>query len=538
MAVIPSGVRRIVAALRSQKADPQRRGLLNWFRHTSANVHVTNENSEQVAAIWACMDVIASALASSDWNVYSGYRGADKKTALPRDNLQYVLNTRFNPDMTAQSGKRAMMLAAASWGNGYAEIERDMANRIIGLWPISPDRVEPRRMPDTGEFFYRVYNDQGTQQGMPAYVDMDPENVFHVRGPSMNGFAGDNMIAKAVQCVGMALALDKFTGAYFGNGATLGGILRSKTTLSPESFERLRSQFNQRHQGSERAFKVGIVEGDVEYTPIQVDAEKAQLEGLKNTSVEDICRFFHVPPHKIQHLLRSTNNNIEHQGLEFSRDTLRPWKVEIEQESDFKLIPARGPRKFIELDLDWAEQGDYKSRAEAFQTLRNTGVFSANDILRKLGENTIGKDGDIRIVQGANIRLGDVGAAYKQGGQNPPAPSPAPAAPPANAGSDSTRDALLGWIASIFEAAQRVQDNRVKHLAARGKPDPAETSREMTVKWLEERIDEPIKHLSEWAGQDRWPDVPAALERVADGQDPFDVADALIGQATEHTEIN
>ena len=46
--------------------------------------------------------------------------------------------------------------------------------------------------------------------------------------------------------------------------------------------------------------------------------------GLK---VADICRFFRVPPHKIQDLQRSTNNNIEHQGIEFVTMTMRPWFV-------------------------------------------------------------------------------------------------------------------------------------------------------------------------------------------------------------------
>jgi hypothetical protein len=95
------------------------------------------------------------------------------------------------------------------------------------------------------------------------------------------------------------------------------------------------------------------------------------------------------------------------------------------------------------LDVDWAEQGDYKSRAEAYSVLRNIGVFTGNDVARKLGENTFGPDGDIRIVQGANVRLEDVGAAYVGEGAAP-------------AGKDDDGDdTLKAWLTSVYARVQR-----------------------------------------------------------------------------------
>lgn len=150
----------IYDAVRAGNSNPQSGAWWPTYAN-DAGVHVTHGIAFMQAAVWACIDVIASALASSDWNVYAGLRGADDKKVIPEDRLQYVLNTRFNPEMTAQAGKRAMGIAAAGYGNGIAEIEWDMAGRLAWLWPIAPDRVELVR----NRFGSLVYRVTQTSQG-------------------------------------------------------------------------------------------------------------------------------------------------------------------------------------------------------------------------------------------------------------------------------------------------------------------------------------------------------------------------------------
>ena len=53
----------------------------------------------------------------------------------------------------------------------------------------------------------------------------------------------------------------------------------------------------------------------MKFTPIGNEPEKAQLVESRKFQVEEICRWFGVPPHKVQHLERSTFNNIEHLGI-------------------------------------------------------------------------------------------------------------------------------------------------------------------------------------------------------------------------------
>lgn len=463
------------------------------------DVKVTPDSATQVAAIWACMDVIAGSLASSDWNIYQGYRGEGDKKAIPRDRLQQMLNERWNVEMTAQAGKRAVMLNAVGMGTGYAEIEWDLANRPVGLWPVLTTRAEPRR-DERGRLFTRFYQDGGN-----SAVDIDNENLVIIRGPSLAGFSGDNMLSRAIRTVSNALALEHFSEAYFANFAQLGTVFFFNGNLDDAHYERAKSQIEGKHTGVKRAYKTGFFEGgDWKVQTFGSNMDQSAFSEIKAGTVDDICRWFHVPPHKIAHLAKSTNNNIEHQGLEFSRDTLRPWVKEIEQETGYKLISARGEPKFVEIDVDWTEQGDYKSRLEAYAIARNMGVFSANDVLRKLGENTIGVDGDIRIVQGANVRLEDVGAAYLD--------APGKAKPAAEPKDDPT---LTAWLSTLYARVQR----RYVHVRQNnGAPAARASALNFGIEILAD--------LPRTVDADR---VAEGLQKIIEGGDPPAVAQEVLG---------
>lgn len=512
-------------AMQVTPADPQRGTVLQFISRSAADVRVTPEAAMMVSAVWACIDVIASALAASNWDVYAGARDGGNEYLLPGDATHYILNTRWNQEMTAQAAKRCIAIGAVGLGNGYAEIVRDMAGRVAELWPIRSDRVEPRRDRADRRLYYRVYNDFSE-----GWVDLDPVDMLHFRGPGLDGMLGDNPMARAVQSLGKAIALDRFTASYFGNSTQLGGVFTATGKVDDNAFDRLKKQIDERHKGSSNAFRTMILEGGMGFQPIASDAEKAQLIEASYASIEEIARWFHVPPHKIGHLLRATNNNIEHQGLEFVRDTLRPWKCEIEQESDYKLFPARGVRRFVCVDLDWATDGDFKSRMEAFQIGRGMGVYSANDILRKLGENTIGPEGDLRIVNGAAIPLRDVGKNYQIQQTAPTAPAE-PAEDTEEDEAESDTSTIEAWTRSVLGRVAARRRNRQADLQRGGRPEEEARAEAVadTVKAGPGIADELLDMVDA-----RWPDAGArvqllcAVRQVAQGADPAAAAAEFI----------
>jgi HK97 family phage portal protein len=115
----------------------------------AAGVPITNDSALELSVVWACVMAIVDAIAPSPWNIYDQKHDARLEIVPYDDPMMYLLNTRPNADMTAIGLKETLLIGALTWGNGYAEIQRDNSQRIAALWPLLPHRTFPRAMPTT-----------------------------------------------------------------------------------------------------------------------------------------------------------------------------------------------------------------------------------------------------------------------------------------------------------------------------------------------------------------------------------------------------
>lgn len=363
-----------------------------WLQRSApTGIYITPESALELSVVWGCVLAITNAIASCEWNVFE-VNGKDLQW-LPNDPVNDLLNLRPNPDMTAISFREAMMFGALTWGNAYAEIVPDGKGRPKELWPLQADCVVPRRRPEKP---YKLYYEYHQQDG--GTVELEAEQVYHLRGPGISGLMGDNLVARAAKSMGLAAAQERFAATYFGNNTIVGGVLEYPGKLTPAAHKVIQDDWADQYKGIAKSNKPALLEHGLKYTPFTNDADKAQMVESRQFSIEDICRWYCVPPHKVQHLLRSTFNNIEQLGIEFTRDALTPWALRLTQEADFKFFPVRGPKRRSKLDMGWLTHGDAKSRAEAHQFWRLMGVYSVNEIRAMEGKNGIGPVGDMRIV--------------------------------------------------------------------------------------------------------------------------------------------
>src|SRR6185369_10893050 len=99
--------------------------------------------------------------------------------------------------------------------------------------------------------------------------------------------------------------------------------------------------------------------GGATYVGIGIPPNEAQFLETRQFQVNEIARWFNIPPHKLAELSRSTNNNIEQQSIDYYTTTLMPWLTTWEQELCTKLIPSlEQNQQFIEHLVDGLLRGD------------------------------------------------------------------------------------------------------------------------------------------------------------------------------------
>jgi HK97 family phage portal protein len=361
---------------------------------TKAGIYIDHDTALQSAAVFACIRVIAEDIAKLPWHVFLR-TGTNTRERQPSSQVETLLNRRPNPETKAYSFRSSLLLHAQTWGNGYAEIVRDRANRPAELWQMQSDRVEAVRSRETGRLYYDVSNSSG-----PNTV-IDADNMFHIQSISADGIVGHSIVSLAARSIGLSISLEEFGASFFGNGAQLGGVIEipDESTLDTEGKKNLKKTFNNTHKGPGKAFGVEILDAGMRYTPIGVEPDKGQFTESQQNQVEVICRWFRVPPHKVGHLLRMTFNNVEQLSINYVDESLIPWITNLEQEADWKLFGEQNYKNYTKINTSALLRGDAASRSAWYRAMWDMAVYSTNDILELEDRNGIGPAGDKRFVQ-------------------------------------------------------------------------------------------------------------------------------------------
>lgn len=356
-----------------------------------AGVNVTEDSALTLADWWACVSVMSRTVAALPWHVYE--RTSEGRRALDNQ-IGWLLNNAPNEEMTAFSFREALMAHVLNWGNAYAEIVRDMARRPSSLWLITPDRVTPKRDAATGVLQYRVRTPGAADAVIPA------GDMLHLHGLGFDGLTGYSPVRMAARTVGIGIAQDTFAQAFYANGTQFGSIVELPATMNAQQIADAEAHLNAKHGGPDKAFRVKVAPANTKVHPTGMPLNDAQFIESRGFTVTACARWLGVPPHKIADLTRSTNNNIEHQSIEFVTDAIVPWARRLEQEADIKLIGGRSQgRVYTKLAVNALMRGDSKSRAEFYRTMVSIGVMSVNEV-RELEElNGIGPAGDAHLVQ-------------------------------------------------------------------------------------------------------------------------------------------
>jgi HK97 family phage portal protein len=359
---------------------------------TRAGEIVTYETALAQSAVYACIRVIAETIASLPLSVVLA--DGDKREPMPSHPAARLVNEP-SPELTAFEAKELLLTHLLSRGNSVWEKVRDRGNRVRELNPLHPDcvRIERERRSDglKGPLRYVVTTTAGGQK------TLDPDEVVHVRGLSLDGVHGLSPIMLHRETIGKGIAAAAYGARFFSNDARPGGILKfpAGPPLSDKAFDRLKESWNDKAT----AHSTKIVEGGGEYQAIGMTNEEAQfLETMKYSAIE-ICRIFRVPPHKIADLERATFSNIEHQDIEFFKGCIVPWIVRIEHRLDRDLLSEdeRESGYGFKFNVAGVLRGALKERYEAYRVGRDGGWLSSNDI-RRLEDLPPIPGGDIYLV--------------------------------------------------------------------------------------------------------------------------------------------
>lgn len=362
-----------------------------WQRSETVEVDTALTHS----AVFACVSLIASDIAKMPIKFTRNSNGFWQEIA-----------HRYAPLMRQPNAYQNRTQFIASWlsskllhGNAYILKVRDGAGFVRSLHLLDPRTVTPL-VADSGDIFYRLSKSDLAGVGVNATVPA--REIIHDRGfTPFHPLVGVSPLTAAGLAASQAIAIQRNSAVFFENGCRPGGTLSAPGTISKETAERLKQDWQEKYSG-QNVGKVAVLGDGLKYEQLSVNAEDAQLIEQLNFTAQDVCRAFHVPAWKIGAGPAAPYTGVEAMNLAYYSDCLQCLIEALELCLDEGLnLPAS---ERTEMDLDHLLRMDTLSRYEAYGKAIGAGWMKPNEARQREGLAPV-DGGDTCYMQQQNFAL-------------------------------------------------------------------------------------------------------------------------------------
>ena len=383
-------------------------GMLRGGWQSGSGPAVTWQTALQVTTMLACTRVIADGIAQVPFKVYEGEAGRVEAKDHP---LAEILYRRPNSWQTSFEFRETLGFHVVLTGDAIAwKLRVGSKRELRELELLLPGERRVAREPD-GRFRYWRRGANGDE------VELDPADVWHVRGPSWNSWTGLDVTRLAREAIGLAIATEAGHADLHKNGARIAGTFTVTDKLGPEKFNFLAAWMDRHTQGGDRAGKDLILDSGAKFEPGQMSGVDAQHIETRKLQVEEMCRAMRVMPIMIgQADKAATYASAEQMFLAHVVHTLMPWYERIEQSADVNLLSDEDRRAgfYTKFNPNALMRGASADRGEFYSKALGAGgtpAWMTPDEVRGLEERA---------------PMGGKAAELSAGAMNKPAPSATP----------------------------------------------------------------------------------------------------------------
>lgn len=500
--------------------------------------------SEQVAMryapVWQAVSLLSGDICGLPLNHYR--RRENNSRMLVKDEIQQVIRWKANPWQTAFRFWRVMVAQALLWRASFAYIALDESGNLAGLYPIWPGSIKVvhkgtsvnagKSLGPNSEVYYEYTDDEGNKNKLR--YDM----VLHINGVSILPTVGLSLVEYAGSAIALGLAAETFGLQFLKNAARPSGYVKMEGHIKDETAQqRFINSFRSAYAGAANSGRVPLLEDGAEFKPLSYSNEEAQYNETRKEQVRVIASYFNLPPHKLGDDTRVSYNSLEQENQSYLTSSLLPWLNTIASECYLKLLgddEQKQGLEYFEHNTTAILKADFNTRTTGYKTLREIGVFSADDIAERENMEPIGPDngGDVRYVPSNWMRLGESMVKPDQqpndqngddgGTQDQPPPEPSRQSVPllpATGGRDAT-----GPVARLLEETLRRHVRRIIR-----KSDVSSSDR----KRYSEFVDSTESKYERDLLYDILQPVSELSESLGVHFDRFDIADWTLGHAAE-----
>lgn len=298
---------------------------------------ISDDLALTLSAIYCATHRIASTFATIPLHVK--LRTKNKVINVDRHPLERLLNRRPNEFQTASGMRYSLMRDLLFFGEGYCYKSYDQAGRLVGLQYLPYNSVQPYI--HEGRMYFRFL-------GLGGIKIFNSSEVWYTFVKSKDGFRGSGILNYISTTMNLSLRLEDFADDKFAEGLMLAGFVKHPQRLEPEEIERLTTQYNEMFSGNQG---IGLLEDGTEFVPSQSSPEAGQMIESRKFQIEEIARYYSVPPQLLYTLEGTAWTSLEQLYNDFIKSTMHYWLTEFKQSIESSLLDATEQSLTIFFDI-------------------------------------------------------------------------------------------------------------------------------------------------------------------------------------------
>jgi HK97 family phage portal protein len=337
-----------------------------------ANVPVNELTALGLSAVWRAVALISQTVATVPMRTL---RTKEDGT------VEQVSSFLDDPGNDGQYGltpfewKETVLAHLLIHGNAYLAHIYNGAGALVALQPIHPLAVMPNWQYDadgkpTGKKEFLVTLDHGTRP-------FDSDSMTHIPALCLDGLRGLSPITVARISFGTSIAADQAAARMFGNGAMVSGMVTPEEDISEDEAISIKESLRAKLTGIDNAGDIAVINRKLKFTQWSTSNEDAQFLQSRAFQIEEIARWFGVPPHALMALEKTTSwgTGIEEQNRGLARTVLSPWAQRIDQRLS-RLLPAS---RYMEFDFTGLERSNPTEETRLLLEQIKGGLLTVNE---------------------------------------------------------------------------------------------------------------------------------------------------------------
>jgi|GEM_PF-279092 len=350
-------------------------GGFDWLGQiwgSSGTKRVRSENADTFSDIYDCINVLSDDIAKLPIKVFKKKDGIIYRVSKNEHALAKLLAGRPNRYMNAFVYKKLLMIDVLTDGNHYTLMRFDEKGNIVELFPLTAATTRPI-LDQGGKLYY-----QSTVDNEVRYFE--PWEIIHIKGLSRDGITGKSPIRVIAERVEANEAANAYNTKMLEKGATPNGILKVEGSLGKEAKTKVKEEWK-RVNGSDA---IAVIDSGLQYQQLGISQKDMEFIETQRFNRQKIASIYKMPLHKINDLSRATFSNIEHQSLEYVKNTMQPHIAQIEIEFDTQAFTEfetkDGWEYYIKFNVDSELRGDSETRARVQKLQVETGAKVLDEI--------------------------------------------------------------------------------------------------------------------------------------------------------------